>query len=308
MRAGVRDSAMTIDGKTDDWRSAKPLYANSDSRGDPLGLRSFSVRSDEAYVYLRLDVGRIDWARGNYLIGIDTYREDLGDRRFPYTGTRGDTGFEFMLELRGTQNSRLLVDTPYNLYRELSGSRIYNRPFRTLPNGDGRYDSVLVTSNRKRIGRNGTIYPAYTYDRGLLRYARQDETTLADWYADSTSGVIEIRLGWGMLHVTDPSSRTVLFGDAATGEVAGTETAGFRFVVQSFDPMNPASPAEQLPNVGVTVPTWTWEKWEEPRWYAEIKPTFASLQKTFAELLQQSVRADDQRSATRPPKLNEPKR
>ncbi|MGH7710824.1 MAG: hypothetical protein ACREOG_06045, partial [Gemmatimonadaceae bacterium] len=286
MRAGQRDSAITIDGKADDWREAAAWYRGTDASGDPLTLRALSLRCDAAYVYLRLDVGRIDWSRANYLIGIDTYRPDLGDTRFPYTGAASSVGFEFMLELRGPSASRLLVDSPYNLYRPGNSKRNYNRPFRTQPNADGKYDSLLVTSNRRRIGRNGVVYPAYEYDRSLLRYAPQSETTLGDWFADTLSGVIEIRLPWGMLHVMDPSSRTVLYGDAATGEVAGVSTDGFRFVAQSFDPQDPSRHGAQLPNAAEEIRTWQWQPWEEPTWYAEVKPAFATMQAVFAALLQ----------------------
>ncbi|MGQ0642798.1 MAG: hypothetical protein ACT4P6_18800 [Gemmatimonadaceae bacterium] len=311
LRAGLRDSAIVIDGRSDDWHGTQPLYRGDTARTpDPLSLRGLTLRSDEAYLYLRLDVGTIDWTRANYLIGIDTYRSDLGDTRFPYTGDTSAVGFEFMLDLRGPRDSRLLVDSPYNLYRVVNSWRVYNRPFRTLPNSDGRYDSVRVTSNRRRIGRDGTVYDAYTYDRGLLVHARQSETTLADWYADTLSGTIEIRLAWGLLHVMDPSSHTVLYGDAATGEVAGVATDGFRFVVHSFDPRAPRGPGDRLPNAAATIPTWSWRAWEQPRWYAEIKPAFEAMQRTFADLLRTPAtdRATDYRSGTRPPKVRDPKR
>jgi hypothetical protein len=311
MRAGPRDSRISIDGSSTDWRGATPLYHGDAEVGDPLRLRGLTVRSDEAYVYLRVDVGRIDWQRARYLIGIDTYRPDLGDTRFPYTGAPSSAGFEFMLDLRGPDDSRLLVDSPYNLYRMLDTNRVYNRPFRTKPNADGVYDSVRVTSNRRRLGRDGRMYPPYTYDRGLLRHARQSETTLSDWFADTLTGVIEIRLPWGMLHVVDPSSRMVLYGDSATGEIAGKQTDGFRFVVRSYDPRDPQSSGEQLPNGDAPIPTWRWAGWEKARWHAEIKPVFETMQRTFAALLQlpvPTVGAENYGNGTRPPKLREPKR
>jgi hypothetical protein len=310
MRPGLRDSAVTIDGRGDDWRETPPLYQGEASVSrEPLRLRSLTVRSDEAYVYLRLDVGRIDWKRANYLIGIDTYRPELGDTRFPYTKTSSSVGFEFMLELRGRESSRLLVDSPYNLYRLLNEYRVYNRPFRSRPNADGVYDSLLVTPNRQRIGRNGTLHPAYTYDRGLLRHAQQSETTLADWFTDMDNGTIEVRLPWGLLHVMDPSSHTVLYGDSTSGEVAGQTTDGFRFVVQSFDPRDPGSGGDRLPNDDAPIPTWRWRGWETPRWYAELKPVFHTMQRTFAALLQLPAATDgpgDYRNGTRPPELREP--
>jgi hypothetical protein len=166
---------------------------------------------------------------------------------------------------------------------------VYNRPFRSRSNDDARFDSLIVVTNRRRIGRDGTVYPRTAVDRSGLLFARQQETTLADWFADSLTGTIEARIPWGMLHVLDPSSRLVLRGARWTGKIAGVTTEGFRFVVQSFDPADPSGPGDRLPR-GATagdfgdVPTWSWPTWEEPRWYPELKPQFEMMRRTFGEI------------------------
>ena len=299
MRAGRRDSAIVIDGSAEDWAGRGTWYSgqSSTSLSLPLQLRSFAVASDEAYVYLRLDVGAIDWSRGRYLIGIDTHEATLGDARMPYTFSASPVGLEFVLDLHGPAGSHLLVDQPYSLYRDrpirgsvpLVSQQVYNRPFRSVSNADGRFDSLRVVTNRRRIGRDGTVYPAVAHDRSLLLFAPQGETTLTDWYADARTGTIEVRIPWGMLHVLDPSGRVVLRGDARTGAVGGVRTDGFRFVIQSVDPADLSRPGDRLPR-GATpaqfgaVPTWSWATWEEPRWYADIKPQFAAMQKAFGDI------------------------
>ena len=300
MRAGSKSSRITIDGDSTDWRGQTPLYAATAAVPGvpvPLQLKSLRVRYDEAYVYLRLDVGRIDWTRAHYHIGIDTYRVDLGDTRLPKTGSRAPVGLEFVLDIGGPNGTQLLVDHPYNPYRGvvIPGSKpsatqyIYNAPLRTVANDKGQWDSVVVVPNRRRVGRDGTIYPAISYNRNRLLFARQSETTLADWFADAATGVIEVRLPWGMLQVVDPSARSVLFGNPKTGKVAGATTDGFRFVVESYDPSKPQSGADRLPrgtgSSGFGNPAlWSWSPWETPRWYAELKPLFSAMQKTFAAI------------------------
>jgi hypothetical protein len=253
------------------------------------------VAQDEAYVYLRLDVGRIDWAHAHYQIGIDTYRRDLGDKQLPNTGTRAPVGLEFVLDLGGPQASQLLVDHPYNPYRPVAipGSKppaiqyVYNPAVRIVANDLGQWDSLVVVPNRRKIGRDGTIYPAISYNRNRLLYARESDNSLADWYADATTGVIEVRLPWGMLQLVDPSTRSVLAGNTSTGKVTGATTDGFRFVVESFDPSNPRSGGDYLPRgagesrFGEPL-TWSWPPWETPHWYAEVKPVFAAMQRAFA--------------------------
>ena len=294
---------MVIDGDTADWRGIAPLYlATSAHNRDPLALRALRVAQDEAYVYLRLDVGAIDWTRAHYQIGIDTYKSGLGDTKLPHTGSRSPVGLEFVLDIGGPGATQLLVDHPYNPYRPVTipGSRpavvqyVYNRPFRTVANNAGQWDSLVVVPNRRRIGRDGRIYPAISYNRNRLTYARQQDNSLADWFADTTAGVIEVRLPWGMLQVVDPSARSVLFGNAATKEIAGARTDGFRFLVESYGPAEPRSGTDHMPrgtgtDAFATPPLWSWPTWEVPTWHAEVKPLFGAMQRAFAGIPEHPV-------------------
>ena len=302
MRAGTRETGLRLDGVRDDWNERGAVYRGTAAqravvaRPAPLQLNGLSAHADEAYLWLRLDVGAIDWTRGRYLVGIDTWDARRGDSRLPYTRTTSPTGLEFVLDLRGPGDSQLLVDRAYNLYRfpRILGSSppdslaVYNRPFKTEANSDGVYDTLIVTPNRRRIGRDGQLFPAIREVRNGLRHARQDESTLADWYADTTTGTIEIRIPWGMLHVLDPSSRAVLFGVDDGHMPAGEITEGFRFVVQSYDPRDPTAPLGELwpqPSARGAAralpPLWSWPTWEVPTWHVERKPLFDAMRETF---------------------------
>jgi tetratricopeptide (TPR) repeat protein len=298
MRAGDSATAMKLDGRRDDWRGTQALYARHSEapRVDaPVRIDSLFVRHDEAYLHLRLDVGRIDWSRGAYLIGIDTYNAALGDSLLPRTGTRVPVGLEFVVDLRGPGDARVLVDRPYGLYRmaPIRGTKpveyqqVYNAPFRTRANAAGEWDSLYVVTNRRRIGRDGTVYPAIGSDRNRLLFAREDSTTLADWFADASTETIEIRVPWGMLQVLDPSSRTVLFGSPNGKDPGGAVTSGFRFVVKSYDPSNLSLAGDLAPRGAsgfAQPPLWTWPTWEVPRWHARLKPLFESMRATFSAI------------------------
>lgn len=300
MRAGHRDSVITVDGVPDEWGERGRWYGADSAASSlpaPLRLRGLRVAHDPAYVYLRIDVDSIDWARGRYLVGIDTYDASRGDRRLPHGGAAAPTGLEFALDLRGPADSRLLVDRPYNPYaRELlpgatppTWESVYHPPFQSVANDDGSYDTLFVAVNRRRFGRDGQVFPEQRIERNLLRHARQQQSTLADWYADPSRGVIEIRVPWGMLHVLDPSSRQVLHGRADSPYPSGIATDGFRFVVQSYDPADPGRPGGLLPRAGrdaalAMPPLWSWPGWEEPQWHEERKPLFDSMRKAFGDI------------------------
>ena len=297
MRAGIKGASIKIDGDTTDWRGRPVLYGATALRSSapaPLQLKSLRVAHDEAYVYLRLDVGRIDWAHAHYQIGIDTYRRNLGDTRFPHTGTLAPVGLEFVLDLGGPEDSQVLVDHPYNPYRAvvIPGSKpqasqlVYNPAVRIVANDLGQWDSLLVVPNRRRIGRDGKIYDAISYNRNRLLHARESENSLADWFANATTGVIEVRIPWGMLQLVDPSTRSVLFSNTTEGNTSGAMTDGFRFAVESYDPSNPRSGGDTLPrsngaNRFADIPTWSWSPWDVPEWHAEIKPLFGAMQRAF---------------------------
>lgn len=295
MLPGPRDLALTIDGNRADWGARGKTWphfpAVSDKLAPPLRIDDVRVTSDEGYLYLRLDVGAIDWNRGRYVIGLDTHLPNAGSRILPRTGTACSAGLEFALDLVGPKGSQLLVDRPYNLYRgvPLPGThppqavQVYNRPWQSIAHPDAQWDTLVVETNRARVGRDGTEYPRKTYMRNALAFAKQTETTLADWYADPTTGVIEVRLGWGMLHVLDPSSRFVLSGTEVDGRSpAGIKTDGFRVVVASYDPAKPDKSGMQIGCGGQSAPfLYTWAEWEEPKFHVRRKPLFEAMRDTY---------------------------
>jgi tetratricopeptide (TPR) repeat protein len=305
MRAGASGASPVIDGDTADWRGRPPVYLSPDASkaADPLHLKALRVAYDEAYVYLRLDVGKIDWKRAHYQIGVDTYRRDLGDTRLPKTGSISPVGLEFVIDFAGPAATQVLVDHPYNLYKPvpIPGSNpaafqyINNVPFKTVANDAGKWDSLFVVTNRRRISRDGKIFPPIGYNRNRLLFAKQSQTTLADWYANERTGVIEARIPWGMFQVTDPSSRSVLFGTTDGKDPNNAATDGFRFVVESYDPSDTSRAGERLPRSSNRAefgnPTnWTWPEWEEPRWHAEVKPLFGAMQQVFGAIPEHPAR------------------
>jgi hypothetical protein len=204
---------------------------------------------------------------------------------------------EFVIDLRGAAETHVLVDHPYNPYTPVAipGSKpqatqyVYNAGVRTVANDLAQWDSLVVVPNRRRIGRDGKIYPALSYNRNRLLYSRESDNSLADWFADPASGVIEVRIPWGMLQVVDPSMRSVLTGNTRDGYVSGSATDGFRFVVESYDPSKPHAGGDTLPRAGgaarfADIPTWTWPTWEVPQWHAEVKPLFAAMQRAFGAI------------------------
>ncbi len=311
MKPGTEDWKIRIDGKSDDWNSIVPLYEDesasvrrrlNDGFDDARDLRKFSVTSDEGYLYMRIEVasldcngdGSADWEESNFLVGIDTYRRDLGDFRFPPPAevfTPG--GMEFMIELKGKNNSRILVDEAYSMFKHTAEGW---GPYRSLPNKDGVFVEIKAETNRERYGRDGTVFQGISYSKSPLRCGSMERSSpyydsLADWYIDLKGNFIEVRIPWALLNVTDPSSKRVLHQEKShIAPLDTVATDGFSFYVVSIDPSTKKSDTstDALPSVydmgrkGLrAVPVYAWQEWEIPTYHSSFKDSYFILKDDF---------------------------
>ena len=252
------------------WR-ALPLFARADS----LVLR---VGADPSYLYVAL-AGRPTFDSTRYVVGIDTYRRDRGQFRLPGVGS-SEVGCEFALVLNDTSDAQLMVAPWYNPFlgprsgMGPTGLDLFYREAASVAKArrDEAFDSLFVTTNRWRIARSGRTYPARGVNRGRLRHGRAAESTLADWYVDRTAGLVEVRIAWGLLNVTDPSSRRVMVRYRRNGTFETDVTDGFQFDVAALDRSQGGVVVRLRPEQ-----TYAWPTWEVPTWHERLKPAYTAM-------------------------------
>jgi tetratricopeptide (TPR) repeat protein len=250
------------------WRTLPVL-----ERDSAVTLR---VGSDAAYLYLALE-GR--WPVGvGYVVGIDTHDRSAGQFLLPGLKSPGTVGYEFALTLRDTAGGRMWVAPWYNPYlgpRPGMGATALD-PFYhygatvTEAGRTGAWDSMWVTSNRWRIARDGRTFPANGWDRGRLRFGTEASSTLADWYVDRAAGLVEVRIPWGLLNVTDPSSHRILRRISAGANFQTDSTDGFRFGVVAVDS---AGERDRL----APGATYWWSGWDVPVSHEQLKPAYYAI-------------------------------
>jgi hypothetical protein len=151
----------------------------------------------------------------------------------------------------------------------------------------------LVTTNRAKFGRDGTFFPARRFDRGRLMHGTEAASTLADWYLDEKAGLLQIRIPWDLLNVTDPSTRTLLFDRQTTGKYGTTTADDFHVgvVIYSKAAGSRSKIVEALPSLAQGTwrqgdfAGWRWQGWIEPRWHSRLKPVYDSLRTLWREAL-----------------------
>ena len=271
--AGDPATQPVLGGKPGNWRAGTRLAPN------------LTVSSDASWLYLALAVdSTFTWATHGIEIGIDTWQPAVGQHRLPRSGAESARGFEFLVDLPGPDSGTVRVLPEYNRYAAPAArgeddlGRFLRRPIVTADRRDGRFDPLFVYTNRSRFGRDGTFFPAQGVDRGVLRHGTGSASTLSDWYFDAKARMIQVRLPWDLLNVTDPSSRTIVLDTAATGEI-GTATAdAFHFTAVVYRRDAPARPA-----VTESAP-WRWTGWTEPVWHARLKPVHAALRAAWGAI------------------------
>ena len=282
-RPGSPAAAIQIDGRAKDWL-AVPDYLN----GSDLKLK---VLADEGWLHLGLFFkGPLpDWTREGFAVALDTHDRSQGDHRLPWgLGLRSEAGLEFMVRFQGSQ-SAVYVDAPYDLY-----THRLDRPIRSVANDVGQFLMPRTESNRFRIGRDGTQYAGHQQEIGWLHRGTQDRQnpafdSRAEWMeGDAGEGwsFLEARLPWGMLNVSDPSSRRVIQDTLPPGDEVGTVvTEGFRLALVKFQDKGPSglTPTSTLPKLRAgelpLPPLFTWPGWERPTFHRVRKQSFDLLKR-----------------------------
>jgi tetratricopeptide (TPR) repeat protein len=312
------------------WRDVKPLYQKQDAAPVVLNdgadaqrtLRSLSVSSDEAFVYVRLQVGSL--ARGsdgtpqldkaNYVIGISTRPGSFGSRILPgfQPPVRYPEGVNFLLHIAGAGRTRLLVASNYNAYglQPIAGVPAWTElslrvPWEPRLEDWNPFEELTVETNSLWFARDGRMFAPQRYSRSLLRYGPLDPRaanydSIATWSADFQENALIFRLPWALLYVTDPSTRQVYAGADVDGQFLSIGTKEFALFALSFPPgasvprwnefpSTPLVATDSLPalsaeGVLTNVQTYPWKQWESIKLFGRLKSGAEMLRKSFQDL------------------------
>src|SRR4051794_3338857 len=293
--AGAENGTPQLGGDPHSWRALRILQqGDSQSRA----IRALHVGSNESFLFIAADLpaGKFPWDSVGIQLGIDTYLPAVGQHRLPRNLVHSAVGFEFLVELESPNAGSLRVTPEYNRHDSrvdpVTGDdlgRFSRRPVTTRDRQDGRFDSLFIVTNRARFGRDGTFFRAQGYDRGLLRFGTEAGSTLADWYLDERAGLLELRVPWDLLNVTDPSSRRLLYDDRISGSYGTAEAGDFHLGILLYSKSRPGQINAALPAlVGGEWRTesfapWRWEDWSEPTSYGRLKLVYDSLRMLWQE-------------------------
>ena len=206
-----------------------------------------------------------------------SFPEEQGDHRLPFSDERFENGFEFLLEIIDKDSARILVDEPYAVYSDIYNDEIPD--YRSLPNENSLFIDQLLLTNRSRESLTGIQYDSMVFNRSPLLFGKSSDPMFsnADWYFNDSTGILEIRLTWHLLNVTDPSTGCVLDNIKETTAIECTRTSGIS--LQAFVTNSANKKIYSIPKKNPHFHEW--QTWEQPAFQQRLKPLYDSLQSCF---------------------------
>ncbi len=289
-------------GSEEDWKDAKVL---SDRSKDGLGggeVKRVLVTSDIAYLYVRLDLARdaaasIDGGARRYWVALNTLPDKAGIRKVPELNLTFASGANVLLDFSGDGDGRIRIASNYTpvqwTYSNLaaSGRRPSIRPGASFSIADeGSFEEVVVEANQPRFGRDGTVFPPINVNRSRLRFGTADPasprfSSLSAWNHDKQSGMIEIRIPWGLMYVVDPSSRSAMTGTDKSGKAVWAETPGIMISAGVMPRMSAGTGvARGAGSVVGPAELYSWSVWDEVNYTPYLKESYHALTKVFREI------------------------
>ena len=289
---GKDKTVSEVDGDISEWQDTSSIYANE--------KLTLYAKSDEKYLYLMAKTKDYDFANDTLYIAIDSL-PDQGNSRDINRQLQLARPAEFLLQIHGETDSRLLVDAYYDAFYFLYGvkSKVVDKKSAYHKKNQGRFNPMnLCVSMEIFLPQDKKYVPFRSYETGLLHYGDSNPDhpafdSLSDFYFQQ--GNLEIRIPWQLLNIMDPSTKTAMAdfyngkGRKVESNVLKEETflnfdRGNVIKAQSIDGLHIGATVVKNGDKEGSVAGmgyYSWKPWTLPTYHERLKKSYPILQKTF---------------------------
>ncbi len=262
---GKEGEGVFLDGKVNDW-DKKDLVG----RAEDLSLY---MRSDAAFVYLRIHKDQLDLSKEELLIPIDIT---------PRSGAYGLEGYEvtfnegtdFIIKLTGNEEASLLVQDYYD-----ASAYLNEKPEK--PEATSQHFNVFsqVVLGESMFPLTGETIPLKKVEVGKLRAGNtnpdsEQYDSLADFIV--VGDEIEMRIPWLMLQISNPGKHQVIDDFYQTDEINHITVEEMKVGISVIEEGKMRSQLPMLP--------YRWEGWDLPVYHERLKKSYETIKKAFATI------------------------
>lgn len=201
---GEEKSVCYVDGEVSEWSEEDVVSVNGDM--------TLSMKYDEKFVYFMVHKEGLDFEDDSIFIPIDTTQK-TGSSYCENYELLFDRAVDFIIVLKGRENSRVMVQERYESLRSTYSENAYGYNTYAKENIPEKDSPLFVNINMILQTATPLIYKkpnakSETFETGKLTYGNanpEDEefNSLADFICKGD--YIEIKLPWQLLNFADPS-------------------------------------------------------------------------------------------------------
>ena len=284
-----------VDGDIEEWKDDKPVYGN-----DAVELYA---KADEKYLYLLAKTKNFDFAKDVLYIAFDTMANQ-GNSGDESRNMKFSRPAEFLLQIDGVNNSRIMVDAYYDAFYYIYGEKykLVDAKSSYRKKDQGLFNTMqLCISNPLFLPKDRRNSPFQSYETGVLRPGNanpqhKDYNSLTDFAVKN--GNLEIRIPWLLLNIMDPSKKIAMADLYSRKGIKMESNVPKRETFMDFDQddgikgqiVDGIYVGAGIKKYGETneltigMGYYTWQPWQMPTYHERLKKSYYVLQKTFKEL------------------------
>ena len=292
---GKEKTGSEVDGDISEWQAVSPVYSSEKVK--------LYAKSDEKYLYLMAKTEDYDFTNDSLYVAIDSLPAQ-GNSRDATRRLQFARPAEFLLQIHGEKNSRILVDAYYDAFYFLYGvkAKAVDKKSSFHKKDQGQFNPMnLCVSMELYLPQDRKYVPFRSYETGHLQYGNSNPNhpefdSLADF--SFKQGHLEIRIPWQLLNIMDPSTKTAMAdlygnkGRKVESNVPKEETflnfdRGNVIKAQTIDGLylgatvvKQGKKSDSMIDMGY----YSWDSWIMPTYHERLKTSYPILQKTFQEL------------------------
>ncbi|WP_244605399.1 hypothetical protein [Halorhabdus rudnickae] len=284
---------VSLGGTDEEWTDAKRVPATTVTDASARSLEAVRVTHDYEGLCVRLALARsdapIDWAVTNAMVTVGLTGRST---TLPF-GTGVTAPADFVAQLSGPADSKLLVESSYDAFAREFGS-LAGLDIDAYRSGDAGFVPVREPVNLGyTVPATDERVPFDAVETGQLRYGNGDPDaaaydSLTDVYAAPDGAVVELKLPWTLLNVADPSSKrriqtaweSGLDRTAFDGVEIGVVTYQTEADSAQSDAVALDSAAAGIDRGTLRTTTYEWDTWNQPSYDERLKESYEVLRRS----------------------------
>lgn len=264
------------DGNFSEWEDSKAIISDDEVK--------LYMDSDESYIYFKINIKNFDIENDSVYIPIDVTPKS-GAYKSSLFGLEFDRGVDFIIEIKGKENSRVYIHDYYDYLRYRAKSLPSIQEFteertKAMDNFNYIYQylmedvDIFIKGTKDKLIKEEQIFESGKLVYGNGNPNSQEYNSLADFFI--VGDEIEIRIPWQLLNFYDPSQK----------KVAGD------YCVEGLNP-DPIEISKIYSGINVkrgeelvyssNLKSYNWKKWDTPTYHERLKPAYYSVQKMFKD-------------------------